>query len=297
MMAPLTAVADRWVSRRAVPDTSAISAVAGLRAAVVVTGGSRGIGKAIAARFAEYGRDVVLVARDPLGLEAAAADLRTSAKGSVSTLVLDVTRPDAGREIEHALERDSRYLDVLVNNAAIGLGGPFAEHAPDAIDALVALNVAAVTRLTRHALPPMLARGRGGILNIASLGGYVPGPYQAAYYASKAYVVSLTEAIAAECAGTGVRIMVVAPGPVETRFHADMGSDTARYRWLVPAMSAEGVARAAYTGFALGRRVVRPGLAGPLGVLVGTLPHAITVPIVGWLLDNRATGDQSSTRR
>ena len=90
----------------------------------------------------------------------------------------------------------------------------------------------ALTQLTRHFLPGMRVRGRGGILNLASLGGYAPGPNQAAYYASKAYVLSLTEAIAAETAGEGVRVCALAPGPVNTRFHARMGAENAFYRYL-----------------------------------------------------------------
>ena len=106
----------------------------------------------------------------------------------------------------------------------------------------------------------MKARGAGGILNVASLGGYAPGPYQAAYYASKAYVLSLTEALAAEAAGSGVRICVVAPGPVETRFHAKMGGEGAFYRSFIRAQTPKAVAASAYRGFMLGRRVVVPGL-------------------------------------
>ncbi len=123
---------------------------------------------------------------------------------------------------------------MLVNNAGIGLSGRFDDHSHEEIEALLALNVTALTRLMRHVLPQMRARGRGGVLNIASLGGYVPGPHQAVYYASKAYVISLSEAVASELAGTGVRVAVVAPGPVATGFHAAMGAENARYRaWLL----------------------------------------------------------------
>ena len=108
---------------------------------------------------------------------------------------------------------------------------------------LLDLNVAALTRLMHHVLPGMLARARGGILNVASLGGLVPGPYQAAYYASKAYVVSLTEAVAAENAGRGVRFMALAPGPVNTGFHAAMGAELSFYRQLIFALERGATAR------------------------------------------------------
>lgn len=284
-----TRIVDRWISRAARVDAAALAAVSGRIPATVVTGASRGIGLAIAVRFAELGSDVLLVARSASDLEVAASLIRTRVTGAqVLTLALDVTDADAGSILDHHLAGHGRYLDVLVNNAAIGLGGPFEEAPAARIDDLVALNVGALTCLMRHALPAMTARGRGGILNVASLGGAVPGPYQAAYYASKAYVMSLTEAVAAECAGRGVRISVVAPGPVETGFHASMGADAARYRLLMPALATRQVARAAVRGYRLGRRVIFPGLIAPvMGVAVRVLPHAITVPLVAWLLDNR----------
>lgn len=142
-----------------------------------------------------------------------------------------------------------------------------------------------LTRMMRAALPPMRARGTGGILNVASLGGMTPGPYQAAYYASKAFVISLTEAVGHEVRGEGVRIAVVAPGPVETNFHAAMGAEGAFYRAIVPSASPEAVARSAYRGFMLGRRVIVPGILGTASALaLRLLPHALSVPMVGRLL-------------
>jgi uncharacterized protein len=128
-------------------------------------------------------------------------------------------------------------------------------------------------------------RGRGGILNLASIGAYTPGRNQAAYYASKAYVLSLTEAIAAETAGEGVRVCALAPGPVNTAFHARMGAEDAFYRTFVLPASARFVANAGYLGFMLGLRVTIPGLINPfLAVAMRIMPHRILVPIVGWLL-------------
>jgi short-subunit dehydrogenase len=131
----------------------------------------------------------------------------------------------------------------------------------------------------------MRARRQGGILNVASLGGAVPGPYQAVYYASKAYILSLTEAIGAEIAGEGVRISVLAPGPVETGFHAAMDAETSLYRVLLPSLMPERAARAAHLGFRLGRRVIVPGLLnmGLYGA-VRVLPHPISVPLIRILL-------------
>jgi short-subunit dehydrogenase len=199
----------------------------------------------------------------------------------------DVTAPDAAATIDRALAHHHAYADTLVNSAGIGLAGPFHAQAPEDVMRLIDVNVRALTALTHHYLDGMRKRGRGGILNLASLGGYTPGPYQAAYYASKAYVISLTEAIAAETAGEGVRVCALAPGPVTTAWHERAGAGTAFYRYLLPA-SAASVARIGHLGYTLGLRVVVPGLLSPfLALALRIMPHAITVPIVRWLLKPR----------
>jgi short-subunit dehydrogenase len=140
----------------------------------------------------------------------------------------------------------------------------------------------------RHVLPDMRARAGGGVLNVASLGGYVPGPHQAAYYASKAYVISLTEAVASEIAGLGVRLTALAPGPVNTGFHEAMGSEFSFYRQLILPLSPEGTANAAYRGYVLGFRLVVPGLFNKfLAIALRILPHRLLLPLIGWLLRPR----------
>jgi short-subunit dehydrogenase len=168
---------------------------------VLVTGGSEGIGYALARRFAAAGNDVMLVARRPDPLREAADRIRAEFKVEAIAAPADVTAPDAISVIEAALAANRAYADVLINSAGMGLAGPFHDHPPEKVMQLIDLNVGALTRLTRHFLTGMLVRGRGGILNLASLGGYAPGPNQCVYYASKAYVLSLSEAIAAETAG------------------------------------------------------------------------------------------------
>jgi short-subunit dehydrogenase len=254
---------------------------------VVVTGGSEGIGYPLARRFAATGRAVMLIARRAGPLERAAAAIRADFEVEAVALPLDVTAPDAIAAIDRALAEHGAYADVLVNSAGIGLAGPFHAQAPEDVMRLVDLNVRALTALTRHYLAGMRARGRGGILNLASLGGFTPGPYQAAYYASKAYVISLTEAIASETAGEGVRISALAPGPVRTQWHDRAGAGAAFYRYLFPA-SPEAVARAGYVGWLLGLRVVVPGLLSPFFALaLRFLPHPLTTPIMRVLLKPR----------
>jgi short-subunit dehydrogenase len=269
--------------------SAARARVEGLMPVTVITGASQGIGLAFARVFRRYGHNLVLIARDSAKLESAKTELEADrrAKGKVLIVACDLTREDAPRILDDNLAGFGCYLDILVNNAAAGLSGPFSDYPADQLDALVALNIAALTRLTRHVLPGMLARGDGGVLNIASLGGVVPGPHQAAYYASKAYVVSLSEALAREVSGYGVRISVVAPGPVATRFHAKMGAQGAPYRLLLPELTPNRVARSGYRGFTLGKRVIVPGILPRLFyVALRLLPHPISVPLTGWLLKN-----------
>jgi short-subunit dehydrogenase len=275
---------DAWRRRRWRPDPARAAAYANLQPMVVVTGGSDGIGYALARRFAASGRAVLLVARRIAPLERAAATISADFKVKAVALPLDLTAADAIAAIDRTLAEHRAYADVLVNSAGIGLAGAF--HGQDEADVmrLIDLNVRALTALTRHYLPGMRARGRGGILNMASLGGFTPGPYQAAYYASKAYVISLTEAIAAETVGEGVRISALAPGPVRTQWHDRAGAGAAFYRYLLPA-SPETVARAGFVGYILGLRVIVPGLlSGLLALALRIMPHRLTTPLVRWLL-------------
>lgn len=281
----LVRLLDLWNRRSARAEPAALAAIAGLAPATVVTGASQGIGFAIAERFAAAGHDVVLVARAAEPLEDAARRIRERSGRVALALPLDITTENALAAIEHALATHGLYLDVLVNNAGTGLSGPFASHTAGAVENLVALNVAALTRLMHAALPGMRARARGGVLNVASLGGLAPGPNQAVYYASKAYVISLTEAVASELGGQGVRVSALAPGPVETAFHAKMNANRSLYRWLIPPLTAEQAAGAGVRGYMLWRRLVVPGvIAKGLAGALRLLPHFITVPLVGWLL-------------
>ncbi len=255
---------------------------------VVVTGASEGIGFAIAERLAAQGRSLLLIARRSEPLLQAAGRLRASGAACVETLVLDITSDGAAQQIGAAIAAAGGHLDLLVNCAGMGLAGPFDQREPAEIDELIMLNVVALTRLMRHFLPELRSRRTGGILNVASLGGYIPGPNQAAYYASKSYVISLSEAIAAEVGADGVMITVVSPGPVTTGFHAKMGAEGALYRWLVPSMSPRKVAVWALAAHAIGLRSVVPGFINIFMMFfLRILPHRLVVPVVAWLLKPR----------
>jgi uncharacterized protein len=296
----LRRLSDLWIARYAKPSPAALQAVAHLKPAVVITGASRGIGLALARRFAKAGCDVALIARNLGPLQEAASAIERDFSVTALAIALDITEADAPRTLDARLSEHGFYLDVLINNAGVGLAGPFDAHGEDAVLHLLDVNVVALTRLLHHALPGMLARARGGVLNVASLGGLAPGPYQAAYYASKAYVISLTEAVAHENAGAGVRICALAPGPVNTSFHEAMGAELSFYRQLIVPLSPEGTARAAYRGYALGCRLIVPGVMNKfLAVALRILPHTALMPLIGWLLrprEERPGGDTSDNK-
>jgi uncharacterized protein len=271
-----------------------VSAVAGShpddqrRDIVLITGASEGIGLALARQFAAAGHDLALVARSADKLEEIAQEVRNVHGATVDCLPADLALDGACDRLASELEARGLRVDVLVNNAAIGLSGPFAEHAHADVLRLADLNMRALTDLMHRYLPEMLARGSGGVLNIASLGGVLPGPYQAAYYASKAYVISLSEAVAHEIGGRGTRLSVVAPGPVATRFHEYMGAHSALYTKVIGSMDADVVARAAYHGYRCRKLVITPGLLTTFNYLAArVMPHFLLTPLIGALLKRR----------
>ena len=282
----LTPIVDRWLRRHWKADPAALARLGETRPLTVVTGASEGIGLAFANALAARGHDLVLIARHEDRLAVAAAGIRaTYPHRTVLILPLDLARAESTSELSQFLASESGHADILVNNAAIGLSDDFADHPPDNLDQLVRLNVSAATSLMHHVLPAMLARGRGGIINVASLGGLTPGPYQAAYYASKAYLISLTRAVAWETRGQGVRLVAVTPGPVNTGFHARMRAEGSLYRLVIPALSPERVVNAALLGYDLGWSIVVPGLLNRLGAIaMHILPPGLVIPLIGVLL-------------
>ncbi|MGH1419116.1 MAG: SDR family NAD(P)-dependent oxidoreductase [Hyphomicrobiaceae bacterium] len=294
---PLTLI-DRFLSRRARPDPQHLADIAHLKPMVVITGGSRGIGKALANRFVREGCGVVLVARHANTLQTATNDIRSRyPKADVWMLACDITEKNAVEKLKAGVEQQGGYIDVFINNAGLGLSGAFVDHSRPSVENLINLNIAGLTKFTHALLPDMLARGRGGIINICSLGAYVPGPYQATYYASKSYVQSLTEAIGYENRGRGVRIHASLPGPVNTPFHTEMDASSSLYQWLVPMMLPERTAASIVRSYKLGRRVAIPGIINTcLAIALRVLPHPVSIPIVAFLLQPRQTAAKKPKR-
>jgi short-subunit dehydrogenase len=239
----------------------------------LVTGASSGIGLALARLLAADGHNLVLVARSADRLGQIARELGEKNGVRVESRPRDLSKPEAARALWQELSDDGFAVNALVNNAGVGLHGPFAEQDVDAIDRLVTLDVAALTTLTRLALPGMLARRSGRILNVASLVAYQPGgPQEAVYYAAKSFVLSFSKGLARELRGSGVSLTALCPGPTETPFEKKSGAtETALYNWM-PSMSADAVARAGYRGMMRGSAVVIPGLIAKLMAFAGEMP-------------------------
>lgn len=229
----------------------------------LVTGASSGIGLELAKQFAKNHNNLVLVARNREALHKIADDLANQYAISAWTLSKDLANPTSPREIFEELEKQSVKVDYLVNNAGFGLQGLFWELDTHSQQEMIQVNVSALTHLTRLVLPGMILRKTGGILNVASTAAFQPGPLMAVYYASKAYVLSFTEALSNELRGTGVIATVLCPGPTKTGFQrrARMGNARLFRRGV---MDAEQVALAGYKGFMKGKRAVVPGLTNRL---------------------------------
>jgi uncharacterized protein len=261
------------------------------RRTALITGAGGGIGLELSRLLAADGCDLVLVGRDRARLERVAQELRTRHGIAVRCEARDLADPGAALNLWQDLGATAERLDILVNNAGVGLYGRLDERALAEIDRMVQLNVAALTALTRLALPAMRARRWGRILNVASVVAYQPGaPWMATYYATKAYVLSFSRGLAAELAGTGVTVTVLAPGPTETGFDSQAGAEVDVPYSRVRKMSAAVVARAGYDGMIRGKRVVLPGLLTKLLAGAGEFPpRGIALAVNRWLWSPRKT--------
>ena len=228
-----------------------------LKPIVLVTGASAGLGAALAAAFAERGHSLVLVARREAQLESVADGIAARGLARPRCVALDLTLPDAGERLARTLQDLGLEPEIVVNNAGFGLLGQAASLDRARQLAMVDLNVRIATDLSLRFVDS-LARHKGGILNVASVLGFVPGPGMAVYHATKAYLVSFSLALHQELKAQGVRVTALCPGPVDTEFMARAGIPEGNFpRFL--SRSAERVAQEGYDGLMRGRRVVIPG--------------------------------------
>ncbi len=226
----------------------------------LITGASGGIGYELAKLFARDRTHLILVSRSVHKLAEVARELQSRFGCTVKTIALDLGASAAPKFLFDQLQGEGITVDILVNNAGFGSFGEFAQMAEQEIQGQIALNIAALTQLTRLFLPPMIERRRGRIMNVASTAAFQPGPLMAVYYASKAYVLSFSEALANEVNGSGVTVTCLCPGPTNTNFAKRAGNDGSRLFKKIGGMSAETVARDGYRGLLTGKTVVISGM-------------------------------------
>jgi uncharacterized protein len=278
-----------WAATGVIPGTRWMGKGRGMngmsRPLALVTGASGGIGAELARELARHGHDLVLAARSVAPMQALAEEL-SAAGAAVTVIAVDLAKPGAAALLADDIAHRGLVVDVLVNNAGFGAAGRFDRLEPARLSELLQLNIVALSELTRLLLPGMVARGSGRIMLVASVAGFQPGPGMAAYFASKAYVLSLGEALACELRGTGVTVTTLCPGATATGFFEAAGARNSlmarRFRRM---MSAADVARLGCRGLAAGRAVVVTGLANRIVALaVRYLPHRLTLPLTNLLM-------------
>ena len=248
----------------------------------LITGASAGIGTELARVFASNGHRVALVARRADRLKTLSGEITAAGGAAPIVISCDLEQPDAGDKIAAALTAEGVEVEFVVNNAGFGLFG-------DAVDmdrveqlGIIALNIRAVTDLSLR-FSDQLIRHRGGILNVGSIAGFLPGPGMAVYYASKAYVLSFSEALRRELAPRGVRVTVLCPGPVPSEFQARAGFEPG-FDSAVLNMSSSDVAQAGYRGLMANKRAVLPGFGIKIvPFLLRLFPRGFILGAVGLL--------------
>ncbi len=249
----------------------------------LVTGASAGIGVDLAACFAKDGYDLIITARTESALRDVAERITKTHGVKVTPIACDLGAPGGGARLAADIAQRGLTVDVLVNNAGFGATGAFVDVPPDQHLGVIDLNVRALVELTRIYWPDMLKKKRGGVLNVASTAAFQPGPLMSIYYASKAFVLSFTEALWEEARGTGVHVSALCPGPTVSSFHGRAGTDKTRLFGFAKPMPSMPVAQMGYNAFCNNKRVVVAGamnkaLVGltrvsPRGLLLRTVRH------------------------
>lgn len=257
---------------------------------VLITGASAGIGYELAKVFAERGFDLILTARRKEPLEKLAAELQQKFGTQTAVFQKDLSRPEAPLDLYHDIQNRRLTVDILVNNAGVGVYGLFADTSREKEAAMLQLNVVSLTQLTKLFLSGMASRRRGRILNVASTAAFQPGPYMSGYYASKAYVLSFSEALAFELRNTGVHVSVLCPGPTVTEFQQAAGIDSSVKLFRFGVMSAESVARIGYKGLMKNKTVIIAGAMNTFGAVLGRFsPHLWVMRVIEYIQKNTKT--------
>jgi uncharacterized protein len=263
---------------------------------VLVTGASAGIGAALAQRFARAGHDVVLVARSADKLKVLARDLAKRHGVGATAIAADLAQDGEVGRLAAKLRRRRLAIDILVNNAGVNHQGHFSKMAPAAHDEIIRLNVAAATAMLAHFIPPMVERGHGRVLNVASTSSFLPVPFMATYAASKAYLLSLTESLSEELAGTGVTLSALCPGVTATQMMDTIGAANPRFVGMIGSnvSDVDDVAEAGFDACMRGRVIRVPGGTNVLMTVAGrALPKWVTRRVLGFvgrMTNSAATG-------
>lgn len=224
---------------------------------VLITGASGGIGKELAQLFAKDGSSLILVARNEEKLQQIKKEFESTYKTNVEIVACDLSSPKTAKDLFAQLKEKKIVVDVLINNAGFGNIGPFAETSLQEEFDMIQLNITSLTILSKLFLKEMVARNSGKILNVASTAAFQPGPFMAVYFATKAYVLSLSEALANEVIGTNVHVSVLCPGPTSTGFQERAFSTGVNPSWRY--MDVQTVAQVAYDGLHKNKTVIIPG--------------------------------------
>jgi short-subunit dehydrogenase len=247
----------------------------------LVTGASTGIGVDLAECFARDGYDVILTARSKTALNTVAARLSAAFGVKATAFAVDLSAQGGGMRLAGAIDAAGLTVDVLVNNAGFGQAGAFAGSQSEPQLGMIDLNDRALVELTHIYWPAMLEQRSGGILNVASIAAFVPGPLMAVYYASKAFVLSFSEALWEEARGTGVHVSCLCPGPTKSKFRERAGTGATRLGQTAPVMDSMPVAEAGYAGFRRNQRVVITGKGNHRTVrMVPFLPRTMVLKMV-----------------
>jgi short-subunit dehydrogenase len=249
---------------------------------VLITGASEGLGREFARLFARDGYPLVLVARNKTRLDTLAGELIAAYHADVMTISKDLSLPTAAEELKNELDGLKLVVEILVNNAGFGVHGLFYSLDWKATEAMLNLNMITLTHLTHLFLPEMIRRGHGKILNVASTAAFQPGPLMACYFASKAYVLSFTEALAEELRRAGVTVTAFCPGPTRTQFQKRAETEGIRENSFT--MDAALAAEVAYHGLMKSERLVVPGFTNKLlALLVRLFPRQIVIRVTRFL--------------
>ncbi len=279
-------VTEFWRRRRLPADLTSVST----KPLTLITGGSGGIGAALAQELAEAGHNILIIGQDEARLRSIAMRLQEVGSGEVLSLALDLSDFNMHHMIDGLLEAKGYHVDILVNNAGLGERDEFLEAEWSDLETVLDVNVKVLTALSHRYLPGMTVRGSGALLNMASLGGLTPGPYNSIYFASKAYVINFTEALANEVRGKGVYIGAILPGPTKTAFHHKIDGQNSFYNYLLWKLKPRFVARSVHRAMLMRVwPIVTPGLFYSMAALcLRVIPGSIMAPFMGILYKKRS---------